>query len=1055
MLDQARGGHGRLVFVTGEAGIGKTALVLEAAHLAQKRHMEVAWGACLNAELASPFGPWLEILGPEGAAALVRAGGSPAGGPDPQEEEWRRFLAFHAVADRLQSRAARKGLLVVLEDLHWAGTPAQLLLRYVAAHLGRLGSVLLLGTCREAELDPSAPLASLVQGAEQLVLGGLDPTAVGDLVADLTDERIGAPAAAGLQRATGGNPFFVTQLARLGIDCAVRLPDLTIPPEIEGVLSRRLTSLDELTLGVLGPAAVLGERFEADLVADINSAAQADVLRALQGAQRAGVVQRTDDVGRRWRFVHVLFQHVCADALPLAIRRELHHRAAAALEALGAEPAAVAHYLHRADLPPHDPRPGKADLAAGTSALDRLAWEDAAAHFERAAVAAPTGEQGDELRAEAFLGLGHARLRAGDAEAAGAAFEAAARIAKDRDWPEMLARAALGFGAGLGGFEVRMLDQRQIDLLEQAAAVVPAGSSLRPWVLARLSVALSFVGSEDRRLELADEAVVLARAGGDPAALAAALASRCDAVAGPDHVSERLGAATEIVALARVAGDRALELLGRRLRVIALCEFGSMVDVDEEIAGFDRVASLHGDPLYRWYAPLWRGMRALSRGELADAERCAVEAFDLGSQAGSANALVLSEMLWFVLLVERRDSVAGERFRRLASTHPELVGPAGLPMFVWLLALVGEDAEARRHLAEVRANGIDRLPRDAEWLPVMTQLAEAAVVLGDRALAAEVRDRLDPYARLCVVEGIGAAHRGSVARALALLSALLGDRSAALAALEAARPVDEGAGHLLRAHVHHAAARALRLLGDPADGERATKEAWEATQAYRGMGLDRLAAEAEELARTTVAPPGATAQPVEAALQREGDVWALTWDRTTARVRHSKGIADLAVLLGGPGVEIHVRQLDPGVGAYAPPGAAPESRLDRRAVAEYRTRLVELEQEVAEAEEAADLERAARLRAERDFLIDELSGAFGIGGRARPGVGDVDDRLRKAVSARIREALRRLDDVHPAAARHLRHSVRTGLWCAYRPERPTVWHVDRGGGRSHGARVTS
>jgi hypothetical protein len=178
MLDQARGGHGRLVLVTGEAGIGKTALVREAAYLAQKRHMEVAWGACLNADLASPFAPWLEILGPEGAAVLVRAGGSPAGAPDPQEEEWRRFLAFHAVADQLQSRAARKGLLVVLEDLHWAGTPAQLLLlllRYVAAHLGRLGSVLLLGTCREAELEPSAPVARLVNGAEQLAWVALTP----------------------------------------------------------------------------------------------------------------------------------------------------------------------------------------------------------------------------------------------------------------------------------------------------------------------------------------------------------------------------------------------------------------------------------------------------------------------------------------------------------------------------------------------------------------------------------------------------------------------------------------------------------------------------------------------------------------------------------------------------------------------------------------------------------------------------------------------------------------------------------------------------------------
>jgi uncharacterized cupin superfamily protein len=113
----------------------------------------------------------------EGTLRKVFAGWTP-GGPDPQEEEWRRFLAFHAVADQLQSRAARKGLLVVLEDLHWAGTPAQLLLlllRYVAAHLGRLGSVLLLGTCREAELEPSAPVARLVNGAEQLAWVALTP----------------------------------------------------------------------------------------------------------------------------------------------------------------------------------------------------------------------------------------------------------------------------------------------------------------------------------------------------------------------------------------------------------------------------------------------------------------------------------------------------------------------------------------------------------------------------------------------------------------------------------------------------------------------------------------------------------------------------------------------------------------------------------------------------------------------------------------------------------------------------------------------------------------
>ena len=1030
-----------MVFVTGEPGIGKTALALEAARLARERRMDVAWGACLDADLASPFAPWPEILGPEGAAALVGAGASPSAGADPQEAGWRRFLAFHAVVEQLQSRAGAAGLLVVLEDLHWAGTPSQLLLRYVVAHLGAVARVVLLGTCRDAELDPAAPLAALLTGVDRLALSGLDDKAVAALLSDLTGEPIAVGLAAELGRATGGNPFFVTQLARLGVDRSVRLPEILVPSEVEAVLARRLAALGDSTQRVLRTGAVLGEQFDADVVADVAGASIGEVVGALRVAERARVVRRVDGTGRQWVFVHVLFQRVCTHGLELEAHGELHRRAADALEARSADPAAVAHHLRWAALPPQDPRPAQADLAAGTAALQQLAWEDAARHFELAAAAAPSGPDHDELRAEALLGLGDARLRAGDATTAGKAFEAAAQVARNRGWPDLLARAALGFGAGFGGFEVRMLDQRQIDLLEQATAVTPAASPLRPWVLARLSVALSFVGSEQRRLSLADEAVVLARRSGDGAALAAALASRCDAVAGPDHVTERLGAASEIVSFARQAGNRPLELLGRRLRVIALCEFGTMAEVDEEIAAFERVAELYGDPLYRWYVPLWRGMRALSRGELADAERYAGEAFELGSQAGSANALVLSEMLWFVLLVERRSPSVPDRFRRLVVKHPELLGPAGLPMFVWVLALVGDETQARRHLTEVRAGGLDRLPHDAEWLPVMTQLAEAAVVLGDRSLGAELYERLEPYGRLCVVEGIGAAHRGSVARVAALLAAMVGDRVATVAALERAHAVDQAIGGLLAAHAHHATARALRLLGDPTDRTRALASARQAADAYRAMGLDALAAEADGLAADVPSAKVADLQTAEGGLRREGDVWALTWDGLTARVRHSKGVVDLALLLARPGIEVHVRELEPDVGRWAPAAPTVEAVLDRRAVAEYRARLVELEQDLAEAQDAADLERAARLGAERDFLVAELGAAFGLGGRARPATGDVDDRLRKAVSARIKDALRRLAEVHPAAAHHLRHSVHTGSWCAYRPERPTVWEV--------------
>jgi len=713
-LDHTAEGRGRLVLVTGEAGIGKTAVAWEAVRLARDRGMHVAWGACLDADLASPLAPWLEVLGPEGATALVDVGGSSSTGTDPQDAGWRRFLAFHAVVEQLRSRATPQGLLVVLEDLHWAGTPSQLLTRYVAAHLGAVGPALLLGTCREAEIDPGAPLATVVSQADRVALGGLDETAVAGLVADLTGEAIATSAAEELRRVTGGNPFFVTQLARLGVDRLVRLGEVAVPSEVEAVLSRRLARLAEPTVQVLRAAAVLGDRFEGEVLAEITGMSGDELFAALRTAERAGIVRRAGEAGTGWAFAHVLFQHVCADSLAPTARAELHRLAAGALEGRGAGPSTVARHLSQAGLPADDPRPARADLAAGAAALDHLAWEDAAAHFERAAATAPPGTDHDELRAQALLGVGDASLRAGEAAAAGVAFEAAAAVALARGWLDVVARAALGFGAGFGGFEVRMLDQRQIDLLEKAAEVLPAESPWRPWVLARLSVALSFVGSEQRRLELADEAVALARRTGDRAALAAALASRCDAVAGPDHVTERLGAGTEIVELARRAGDRPLELLGRRVRVMALSEFGSVADVDQEVAVFERVAALHGDPLYRWYVPLWRGMRALSRGEVGDAGRYADEALRMGRQAGSANALVLSEMLWFVVLVDRRSPSVPDRFRQLAAHHPELLGPAGLPMLVWMLAMVGQEPEARRHMAEVRAGGVDRIPSDSE-----------------------------------------------------------------------------------------------------------------------------------------------------------------------------------------------------------------------------------------------------------------------------------------------------------------------------------------------------
>ena len=119
-------------------------------------------------------------------------------------------------------------------------------------------------------------------------------------------------------------------------------------------------------------------------------------------------------------------------------------------------------------------------------------------------------------------------------------------------------------------------------------------------------------------------------------------------------------------------------------------------------------------------------------------------------------------------------------------------------------------------------------------------------------------------------------------------------------------------------------------------------------------------------------------------------------------------------------------------------GRRPGRLLDAQARAEYRRRLAELEDELADAEQCADLGRAERARAERDFIAAELAAALGLGGRPRR-TGDPAERARKAVAGRIRLTIGRIDRGAPDLARHLTNAVRTGTFCVYRPESPVDW----------------
>lgn len=198
-----------------------------------------------------------------------------------------------------------------------------------------------------------------------------------------------------------------------------------------------------------------------------------------------------------------------------------------------------------------------------------------------------------------------------------------------------------------------------------------------------------------------------------------------------------------------------------------------------------------------------------------------------------------------------------------------------------------------------------------------------------------------------------------------------------------------------------------------------------------------------ETTPATLAPRHETAaaalasSPDHGELRRRGDAWHIDFGGATAVVRHAKGLADLAILLARPGVEVHALEL---MGA-ADIGGPADTSIDAAAARDYRSRIVELQAEIDQATADYDTARASLAELELDALVGQLSSAFGLGGRRRTSASSAE-RARSAVTFRIRAAIRKIAVQHPLLGRHLDNAVRTGTWCSYWPERPTTWRID-------------
>ena len=566
--------------------------------------------------------------------------------------------------------------------------------------------------------------------------------------------------------------------------------------------------------------------------------------------------------------------------------------------------------------------------------------------------------------------------------------------------------------------------------------------------MARLAAAQQPAPNPEVPVRQAREAIALARA-------RTATPRRCwprsTAPARPSvdyaPAEERLSLARELTALALPRGELTIGQQAYARMAVDCLELGALGEAEIAIAALERLGQALGHPRWRWRGALLARDAGAAGRPLAGAGPRPVRgrAADRrgrrrrrgGGRCGSTGSCAL------------REREAGGVQELAALEHPALAQVEYtaniLPLVrASILARMGELAAARR--------GLEALPADltalaADPLP-LSLLCDTVALVGDPVRAAWLLPRLARYEGRNLSFGLyGLVWDGPVALLEGGLRLVLGQWADAIAPLEESLAVAAALGaRPLAARTSSQLATALWHRDGPGGGDRQRAEALyeRAREEARTLGMDHLLARIEA-GHPTRRPPstGSPAPPPPAApappaappaaitLVREGDIWSIAWGGEETRLKHARGLEILAQLVNNPGRSFHVLSLGAAEpGEVIDTGDAGEL-LDEDARQAYRRRIAELGQELEEAAAWADAARRDRLRAEREFLQEELARAVGLGGRARR-AGAAVERARSNVQKRLRAVIRKLAETAPALAHHLDSEIKTGTHVTYR-----------------------
>ena len=1068
---EATGGRGALFLLVGAAGIGKTRLADEAARAAAAAGMKVSWGRCWETGGAPAYWPFIQVLrdvvrGPDGAALLAGMGPRakvlapllpdlvPDPGPADPDPVQARFRLFEATVTLLRAAAEQTPLFVVLDDLHVADPSSLALLHFLARNLRGL-RMLIVGAYRDEEArlshEVGRVLTDVAREGAYLPVPPLARAEIAALVASAGEGRAGDSVVEAVHRATEGNPLFVNELLRLLVargDFTVGRDGSTlpIPDTVREVIGRRIARLAPATRALLATASVIGRDFTTGLLGSLLPG-NVDLGRQLDEGANAGLLQASG--AGAWRFSHVLVREGIYRDLDPGERARLHQAVAAGLEASGRGATAVAEIAHHllAALPAGDAiAAASAARRAAERAIAMLAFEDAAVLLARAREALESSANPDprqlcELRLLAAMAF----MRAGEGARGRAACVAAADEARALGAGDLLARAALTYGAEL---MLAITDPKLVALLEEARSLLPQGpSGLRAQVLARLAAALQPARDVQQPIAMAREAIAMAREAGDESVMRSVLLFGGSALADYAPAKERVAVAEELSQLALAAGDR-FALLRAESRLAFDClDLGALPRTRQAIDRYEAVAREFNQNRHIWPGRLMRSMLASAEGRGDEAARCYDEAAALAEgDSDHTVGFVFAFCLFGQALESDRPETLARAEAALEAISRITEVPTDDPLVLAQLGKIALRARAG-DVAAVRLE-LKSFPFDYPLMvgdpPANVAMVEAAVLVDEPALSAELHRRILPFAGGIACHGrAGMCCGGPYDQALGILAMLLGRDAEAERHFEAALALSKDLGlRAYLAHGKHWYARFLLRRNRSGDQPRAAALMKEAQTLAEGLSMLNLVERLQSL-RAADPPPTATATPASSpvpapsqslsqclAFLAEGEYWTVSAGEAVCRLRDSRGVQMLAELVANPGREYHVLALS-GAGDEVDRGDGGEA-LDAEAIAEYRARLEELDEEIAEAESWADAGRLARAREEREAIGRELAHGVGLGGRVRR-TGGAAERARTNVQRRIRGAIRKIEEAQPALGAYLDRTVRTGTFCTYEP----------------------